>query len=933
MRSLALIFLACLLAISVAAQPGKKPAAKPKQKPLATPVKKLDEGAAWEAAIAIAGNAERVGALKKFEKDFPRSERLGEARNLTASAEAALGSERLAAGDVAGAVSYFQAAVKDAPAPIADELFNKSLVRAPTDLYFRGARTEALEIARSLEEKVAENSSRLLALAVFYLNIESGSAAKRLAEAALKIEPESPAAYETLAFAHRVDFQLEESAAAYAKALELQPESLAAKRGLAEMNRALGKPDEAAALYREILEKEADNVPAQTGLVLSLFDAGKRTDAEAEMAKALEGTPGNIILLAGAAYWYAAHDLPDKAVEHARKAVDTDPRFIWSHIALARGLLGQKKAAEAERTLLAARRYGNFPTLEYEIASARVAAGYYREAAEELAKSFAVKDGVVRTVLGGRIPRESNNFTELVGFERRASIFAPTAADSPENAARLTALLEFKQQLDAAEPKGELVARAADEFIKGDDRMKVHRQIFAASKMLERQVALPAVVEIAKAAVQNVASGLDDPNAAFAVTAAELYEPRAMAAARGEYVDVPQIPRMTLSAIIRGQIEEIGGWASFHLNDTDEAVLRLRRAVAVLPADSAWWRSSSWRLGVALSAAGNDAEALDTLIKSYKSSVPNPVGYATIEALYKKVKGSTEGLEALIGRNPAVISDTVAQVLSTLEPAASPAPDASPEVTDIPSVVPVATPLADEPTPTPEPAATPESTPAVEEKKQPTGEPASTPDVVVTSTPVATPDAAPAAVLPSPEATPVPEPSPTQAAEPTPVSRVRPMADLFPPVVITIPQPETRKLQTPTPTPEVSPDADPEPSPAPASERTLIAENRPRFADTRPVPAAAQVKPCKMTFNSEAVDLQPDGDEFAVIVARDDAAELGEISAVSSSPRDVSVKRQPLPGTKTQALFILRPLSERTGVFQITFEMACAKRDLTVRVR
>jgi hypothetical protein len=159
------------------------------------------------------------------------------------------------------------------------------------------------------------------------------------------------------------------------------------------------------------------------------------------------------------------------------------------------------------------------------------------------------------------------------------------------------------------------------------------------------------------------------------------------------------------------------------------------------------------------------------------------------------------------------------------------------------------------------------------------------------------------------------------------------MADLFPPVVITIPQPETRKLQTPTPTPEVSPDADPEPSPAPASERTLIAENRPRFADTRPVPAAAQVKACKMTFNSEAVDLQPDGDEFAVIVARDDAAELGEISAVSSSPRDVSVKRQPLPGTKTQALFILRPLSERTGVFQITFEMACAKRDLTVRVR
>ena len=46
----------------------------------------------------------------------------------------------------------------------------------------------------------------------------------------------------------------------------------------------------------------------------------------------------------------------------------------------------QKKPLDAERTLLGARRYGNFPTLEYEIASARLMAGFYRDAAEELDK-------------------------------------------------------------------------------------------------------------------------------------------------------------------------------------------------------------------------------------------------------------------------------------------------------------------------------------------------------------------------------------------------------------------------------------------------------------------------------------------------------------------------------------------------------------------
>ena len=223
--------------------------------------------------------------------------------------------------------------------------------------------------------------------------------------------------------------------------------------------------------------------------MLALFDADRRSDAEAEMAKLLDDQPGDFLVVGEAAYWYAAHKDGPKAVDLAQRAIAIEPRFIWSHIALARGLLLQDRVADAEKALMAAGRYGNFPTLEYELAAARLAAGYYREAAAGLATSFAVKDGQVTTALGGRVPRGSKEFIDLVADERRASIFAPVSADDPDTSAHLAALLAFKQALDAEQPDEKAVAAAADDFAKGDDRMQVHRQLYAASEMLEKKVA------------------------------------------------------------------------------------------------------------------------------------------------------------------------------------------------------------------------------------------------------------------------------------------------------------------------------------------------------------------------------------------------------------------------------------------------------------
>ncbi|MEQ1642764.1 MAG: tetratricopeptide repeat protein, partial [Pyrinomonadaceae bacterium] len=665
-----------------AAKP-KTTALKPKtQKPKPVEEPKPDEKSEWDKTTAITDAGERISAVRKFLATFPVSERRNEGLALIVTAATEIGNASLAAGEPLKAAEYFKVAANDAPNPVPDQLFNDMLVKVPVNLYFRGARTEAFEIASLLEQKAAANADQLLSIATFYMSVENGAEARRVAEAAIKIAPTSSAAYQTLGLASRIDFRLDESATAYSKALELDPESLSARRGLAEMKRSTGKADEAVTLYREILAKDATNIPAQTGLVLALFDNGKVAEAEAEMAKSLEANPGNVILLAGAAYWYAVNKNGDKAVSSAQQAIASDPRFIWSHIALARGYLSQNNAAAAEKTLLAARRYGNFPTLEYEIASARITAGFYREAAEELSKSFNVKDGVIKTNLGGRVTRESKDFTELIGYERRASIFAPTAADSPENAAKLTALLEIKQQLDAAEPKDDTIAKAVDDFVRGDDKMRVHRQLFVASQLLDKRILLPKVLELTKTAVSGVDLGLEISAPSSAVMASELYEMRSLAITKGEYVNLPEVPRQTLSAIMRGRIEEIAGWALFQTDANDDAIIRLKRAVGVLPGDSAWWRSSTWRLASALAKAGKDSEALAWYIKSYKGATPNAFSYAVIEGLYKKVNGNTEGLELKIGAKPvsAALPDVVAQKVepsptpeSKVEPSPSPA--------------------------------------------------------------------------------------------------------------------------------------------------------------------------------------------------------------------------------------------------------------------
>ncbi|MCA1555361.1 MAG: hypothetical protein LC747_01600, partial [Acidobacteria bacterium] len=444
--------------------------------------------------------AERIKRLRAFLEANPQSSLRTRATEQLVSAHAALGDERLQANDAGVGIELFKQAVSLAPAGMSDKLYYEVVAQLPANLFLRGQGAAALELARAIETAVAGtgDAKRLLALAAFYVNVEQADEAARVAKAAITLAPDLASAHQALGAAHRLALRLDEAAVEYARAVELDPRSQPARHSLADLRRATGKPEEALTLYRGLLAEDAKNTSARNGIVLALFDAGKREEAERELEATLTDEPRNLFLLAGSAYWYAAHGEMPRALALGEQAVKLEPRYTWGHVALARALVAGKLPLEAERALRFARQYGRFPTLDYELAHALAAAGLYNEAYDELARSFTIKDGELETQLAGRQPARAASFIELLAPERRASIFQANAADTEANARVLKGLLALHLALDtttataagagsAASSSSEASAiAAANDFTSGTDEMRAFRQLYAASRLLRR---------------------------------------------------------------------------------------------------------------------------------------------------------------------------------------------------------------------------------------------------------------------------------------------------------------------------------------------------------------------------------------------------------------------------------------------------------------
>ncbi|MDT7779153.1 MAG: hypothetical protein QOC99_1665 [Acidobacteriota bacterium] len=842
--------------------------------------------------------AARVERLRAFVKENPDSAQTLRAQELLTSSRAALGDERLRGGDRAAGVELFRAAVAEAPLQMSDKLFAEVVSQLPANLYVLGERDAALELARAVEARAAGNALRLLAVASFYLGIEQPEETARVARDVIALQPDSAAAHQALGMANRYGLRLEDAASEFARALELDPKSAGTRRVLAELRRATGKPEDALALYKEQLAAEPQDANARGGMVLALFDAGRREEAERELQSALTGEARDLPLLVGASYWYAAHGEGARALELAEKAIAFESRFgwAWARIAEGRALLALKRPLEAERALRAARRFGNFPTLDYELAAALCAAGLYDEAAEQLSRSFVVREGQIEARLAGRVESHASDFNELLAPERRASLSQFTGASSTEEARMLKALLAFRQATAAGSTDEKSAAEAAREFSAGEDDMRAFRNLYAASRLEQRGTAQAEALQRAEAAVGGVESALKVPHAPIALFADtdELRELRRQVAEQNLPLNMLDVQPGVLSKVLRGRIEELAGWALYNQGQTAEAAVRLRRAVSVLPESTKWWRTAEWRLGAALEASGSVQDALAAYVTSYRAQ-PEPTHRTAIEALYKRLNGgSLKGLDELL-ETPA----TAAAARTALSPPSAPeaapveTPSAQPNTANgeatttttttsaQPSATNAATPPASEPTAKTGTARTetakPEPTTAKPESTTAKPEPASA-EPVSTATPEATPS----------PTSPTPEPSPTS------------------------PKPEPSPVQTPTPEP--SPSQTTEPKPSRKSEEGGA---------------------CVLTASEASLTIKSNGGSATVALSLENYTGRTQprLDPSTANWGDIIVLAEPrTPADGSGARFTITSVSGKTGAFNVTFSSPCGKQQVAVNV-
>ncbi|HEX2269287.1 MAG TPA: tetratricopeptide repeat protein, partial [Pyrinomonadaceae bacterium] len=648
--------------------------------------------------------AKRAVALKEWLDTHPNSKSRARATELLISTHAGLGDQKLKEGDSAGGIQQLMQAIEEADLTVTDQLFSGVIAQIPMNLYVRGEHSAAFKAAQNVEAKFGNDAKRLLAMAGFYLNVERGAEVVRLAEMAVKLAPDMAEAHRILALGLHISLRLDEAAAEYKRTLELDPTSKASRGSLADLYRASGKAEEALALYNEQLTADPKDRAARAGKVIALFELNRTEEANRELDAALLEEPRNLQLLAGTAYWLAAHaGNNEKALDLARQAVAMESRYTWAQIALARALLASNRPLDAERAMRYARQYGKFPTLSYELASVLSSMGLYEEAVEVLRESFSIKGDQIHTYLAGHLQASDSGFLELLAPERRASIYQKTAADTATNAKTLKALLTLNTAITAEKIDETAAVAAAREFASGTDNMRAFRQLYAASRLLRYGVGLDTVLELAEEARKASDEALTVPSLTMAVQADEFRDLRARAISSGNVPDVAEAPQSVLTNILKGRIDDLTGWALFNQQKYVDATTYLQKAAATLPAGTPSWRTALWHLGAALEQTDQKEQALDYYIKSYVAGEPDTVRRSVIEQLYRKINGSLEGLDQRI-------SSGGFSTAATETPATTPAETPTPATTEAAAV----------PTPSPETSPSPEPTPVEAPKPEST---------------------------------------------------------------------------------------------------------------------------------------------------------------------------------------------------------------------
>ena len=624
-----------------------------------------------ESALAIEDPTARVAALQKFLKTNNVSEQARTAREAIVASWAQLAEGALGENSIERAMENFRRAIAGLPERVTDRFFEETVSRIPFALSLRGYRNEAVELARELEQRFSKEAPRLASLGEFYMTVEAAGDAIRALETATKLAGEDAKLHRLLGAAYRMGLRLDDSIAEYQLAVSFDTNDKRAYYEMANLYRAYGAYADAVKLYRKQLEIEPKHSSSYKGMALAYLAQGNEEQMTAALnqARDLRGSAeeitGDIYLQTQLAFHYLAQNKLKQAQQSAAAALLIEPRYSWARIAAAEVDLAAGRYFEAERNLVAARSYANFPTLYFTLGKIYLAVEDFDGALEQFSKAFNYSPQRQFTAkLGGVFDAQADNLKELLAREHQAAIFLAEPPTTDEVFKIAGALVRFNIHTRAIKPaptsssKGEKTKnvtqsdartqrrhmeeldRAAMDFLEAESARRSFRMLYIAGQLAQAGVATGLAVELAEQAL-GLAEVATEPEASLR-----------------EY---PNYDRAGRLAIFRGRALGAKGWASFKANNNQEAVEALTESVKAygsLPES----HRALWRLATVKETQGELKEALDLYIAGYEppaSGSEIDVNRMVIESLYRKINGSLEGLNQRLGITTSATSSNI----------------------------------------------------------------------------------------------------------------------------------------------------------------------------------------------------------------------------------------------------------------------------------
>jgi tetratricopeptide (TPR) repeat protein len=611
--------------------------------------------------LAIDDPDARDAALRKLLEPGDPSEKIQAAREAVVRRWAQLAESAIGQGDVERGIENFRRAVSATPERGAGRLFDEVVIRIPFALSTRGYRNEAVGVAREIEKRFAQDPLKLAALGEFYMTIEATGEAIRALEAALKLAGDDAKIDRLLGAAYRMGLRLDDAIARYRLATSLDANDKRAYYDLANLYRAQGDYASAIELYRKQLEIAPNHSSSYKGLALAYLAQGdeERMTAALNKARDLRGSDeeitGDVYLQTQLAFLYLAQNKIKEAQQAGAAAMLVEPRYSWARIAAAEVDLANRKYFDAERNLIAARSYANFPTLYFTLGKLYLIVEDFDGALEQFSKAFDYSpQGRFTAKLGGVFDARADNLKELLAREHQAAIFLANPPTKDETFKTAEGLVRFNAGLRAikammnSSSKGETgdglkdspenaearrgqikeLERAALDFIEAESSRRSFRMLSVAEKLAQAGVSTDLAVDLAEQAL-GLAQVATEPEGALR-----------------EY---PNYDRNGRLAIFRGRALSAKGWALFKADKNREAAAILTESTQAY-GSLAEGRGALRRLATVKETQGELKEALDLYITGYEAPAPGSgvdVNRAVIESLYRKINGSLDGLDKL----------------------------------------------------------------------------------------------------------------------------------------------------------------------------------------------------------------------------------------------------------------------------------------------